>query len=117
MEDKTPEDVAFEKMLKRSGKAYDKAMPEADTTYGEMEVKPLGRAKPDSGLEIKPLGRSRPDSGGDIKSLGRARGSMKDFAKGGSVSSASKRADGIAQRGKTRGTTVVMCGGGYMKGK
>ena len=117
MEDKTPEDVAFEKMLKRSGKAYDKAMPEADTTYGEMEVKPLGRAKPDSGLEIKPLGRSRPDSGGDIKPLGRARGSMKDFAKGGSVSSASKRADGIAQRGKTRGTTVVMCGGGYMKGK
>ena len=117
MEDKTPEDVAFEKMLKRSGKAYDKAMPEADTTYGEMEVKPLGRAKPDSGLEIKPLGRSRPDSGGDIKPLGRARGSMKDFAKGGSVSSASKRADGIAERGKTRGTTIVMCGGGYMKGK
>ena len=36
--------------------------------------------------------------------------------KGGSVSSASKRADGIAQRGKTKGT-MVMCGGGYMKGK
>ena len=36
--------------------------------------------------------------------------------KGGSVSSASKRADGIAQRGKTRGT-MVACGGGYMKGK
>jgi hypothetical protein len=36
--------------------------------------------------------------------------------KGGKVSSASKRADGIAQRGKTRGT-IVMCGGGYMKGK
>ena len=34
---------------------------------------------------------------------------------GGSV--ASRRADGIAQRGKTRGTTVVMCGGGYAKGK
>ena len=29
---------------------------------------------------------------------------------------ASARADGIAQRGKTRGT-MVMCGGGYMKGK
>ena len=41
----------------------------------------------------------------------------KKFASGGSVSSASKRADGIAQRGKTRGTNVVMCGGGYMKGK
>lgn len=39
-----------------------------------------------------------------------------EYKKGGSVSSASKRADGIAQRGKTRGT-MVMCGGGYMKGK
>ena len=33
------------------------------------------------------------------------------YAKGGKVSSASKRADGIAQRGKTRGK-MVMCGGG-----
>jgi hypothetical protein len=38
------------------------------------------------------------------------------FAKGGSVGSASKRADGIAERGKTRGM-IVACGGGYMKGK
>jgi hypothetical protein len=29
---------------------------------------------------------------------------------------ASKRADGIAQRGKTRGT-IIACEGGYMKGK
>ena len=29
---------------------------------------------------------------------------------------ASARADGIAQRGKTKGT-IVACGGGYMKGK
>ena len=35
------------------------------------------------------------------------------MAKGGS---ASARADGIAQRGKTRGT-IVACGGGYMRGK
>ena len=35
------------------------------------------------------------------------------MAKGGSASS---RADGIAQRGKTRGT-IVMCGGGMYKGK
>ena len=34
-------------------------------------------------------------------------------AKGGTASS---RADGIAQRGKTRGT-MIMCGGGYAKGK
>ena len=38
------------------------------------------------------------------------------YKRGGKVSAASKRADGIAQRGKTRGT-MVMCGGGYMKGK
>jgi hypothetical protein len=35
------------------------------------------------------------------------------FSKGGT---ASARADGIAQRGKTRGT-MVMCGGGMAKGK
>ena len=34
--------------------------------------------------------------------------------KGGKVSSASARADGIAQRGKTKGT-VIMCGGGMYK--
>ncbi len=38
------------------------------------------------------------------------------YKKGGKVSSASKRADGIAQRGKTRGT-MVMCKGGMTKGK
>ena len=38
-----------------------------------------------------------------IKSMGYAKGGM----------TASKRADGIAQRGKTRGT-MVMCGGGKM---
>ena len=39
--------------------------------------------------------------------------SRTSLKKGGS---ASARADGIAQRGKTRGT-IVACGGGYMKGK
>ncbi len=38
---------------------------------------------------------------------------VKKMAKGGSASS---RADGCAIRGKTKGT-IVMCGGGYMKGK
>jgi hypothetical protein len=36
--------------------------------------------------------------------------------KGGKVSSASSRADGIAQRGKTKGT-MIMCGGGMARGK
>ena len=34
------------------------------------------------------------------------------MAKGGSASS---RADGIAQRGKTKGTMIAMCGGGKAK--
>lgn len=38
------------------------------------------------------------------------------YAKGGKVGSASKRADGIAERGKTRGT-MIMCGGGMTGGK
>lgn len=37
---------------------------------------------------------------------------QRGYAKGGTASS---RADGIAQRGKTRGT-MVMCGGGMAKG-
>lgn len=36
------------------------------------------------------------------------------YAGGGKVSSASKRADGIATKGKTRGK-IVMCGGGMYK--
>ena len=41
---------------------------------------------------------------------------QKGYAKGASVGSASKRADGIATKGKTRGT-IVMCGGGMAKRK
>jgi len=36
------------------------------------------------------------------------------MANGGKVGSASKRADGIATKGKTRGT-MIMCGGGKVK--
>ena len=39
------------------------------------------------------------------------------YKMGGKVSSASSRADGCAQRGKTRGTIVAMCGGGMSKGR
>jgi hypothetical protein len=37
---------------------------------------------------------------------------QRGYAKGGSVGSASKRADGIATKGKTRGTMIVMNTGG-----
>jgi len=63
-----------------------------------MGEKPEARTPP-------PAQRSKPNSEVKIPE--------KNYAKGGSASS---RADGIAQRGKTRGT-MVMCGGGYMKGK
>ena len=54
--------------------------------------------------------------GQDFMQADAGAGGMGGMKRGGKVSSASKRADGIAQRGKTRGT-MVMCGGGYMKGK
>ena len=38
---------------------------------------------------------------------------QRGYAKGGSVGSASKRADGIATKGKTRGTMITMKTGGY----
>lgn len=122
MDDKTPEDVEFEKMLKRSGKAYDKAMPEADTTYGNIEARHLPY-KPGSLKGVEP--RNLPDRvapGATLEDFvpgkERPRKNIKlvPLSKGGKVSSASKRADGIAQRGKTKGT-MIMCGGGYMKGK
>ena len=49
--------------------------------------------------------RARSGSGAtDTRSVNQRLRSAFGFNKGGSVSSASKRADGIAQRGKTRGT-------------
>jgi len=49
----------------------------------------------------------------------RARKKISDmgYAKGGKVGSASRRADGIATKGKTKGTMIAMCGGGMMKRK
>lgn len=52
----------------------------------------------------------------DPKAMMRRTGRYSSFAKGGAVKSASSRADGIAQRGKTRGK-MVMCGGGMTRGK
>ncbi len=37
------------------------------------------------------------------------------YKRGGKVSSASKRADGIATKGKTKGKMIAMCGGGMYK--
>ena len=106
MEDKTPEDVAFEKLTKRSGKQYDKIMPQADTTFEKLPYKP-GMDKGD----VKPLPQGKstsPSIEEMMKPKKRRSDEVTPLAKGGSVSSASKRADGIAQRGKTRGMMIAM---------
>ena len=40
---------------------------------------------------------------------------QRGYAGGGKVGSASKRADGIATKGKTKGPMIKMCGGGMYK--
>jgi hypothetical protein len=48
------------------------------------------------------MGMNKFAKGGGIESHGKTKGTIVRMATGGSVSSASRRADGIAQRGKTR---------------
>jgi len=157
---KTPQDVADEKASKKAGKAYDTAMPEADTTTGDFDSyrkqkqgeiaqrkadrdaaataksEKLSKAQYDKSVkgyerdlaldppDKNPIGyklRKFGDTIGDkVRGVGeyfninnmtsmddkaqmKARKDVKGYAGGGSVSSASKRADGIATKGKTRG--------------
>ena len=122
---KTPEDVAEEKALKKAGAAYDKAMPEADTTFNMSERKDfdanIKRAKEslamkegDNAVYSKERGlgpgmaaRRLEKRGVDIPGLvgKRVRNEAVGMKKGGKVS-ASSRADGIATKGKTRGKFV-----------
>lgn len=71
------QEVKDAKDAEKARVAYDKAMPMPDTSFPA----PSAPAKPDDKKAVQ----------------------AKPFAKGGKVSSASKRADGIAQRGKTKG--------------
>ena len=149
------EDMTEEELLSKSGKAYDKAMPEADTTTGKLKgdslMDKIEKYNPGA-RESVAVGERNTEKYGNaaidefkkgnygsaakegLKGLGSAAKTMavdvpveaaragmnrmkygEKLAKGGSVSSASKRADGIAQRGKTKGTMVAMCGGGMYK--
>ena len=73
-------------------------------------------------LEKKPKGDSVWTEGSGVPvpqepDMGSSRPPKKPVKKAsGGMASASSRADGIAQRGKTRGT-MVMCGGGMAKRK
>ena len=76
----------------------------------------MGKSKPNlkddmalplsKGTKEDYMGTSKPSKKADLDIVPLAKGGM----------TASKRADGIAQRGKTKGT-MIMCGGGYTKGK
>ena len=63
-----------------------------------------GRAMATGGMLAKTGGSSAPMKAKGKKMMGG--GKVKAYKKGGSVSSASKRADGIAQRGHTKGRMV-----------
>ena len=177
------EDMSDAELSRLSGKAYDAAMPQPDTTFGgfddyrkqkQSEIagrkavnaaadadksNRLAKAQYDRSVrdyerelaldpaDKNPIGynlRKFGDTVGDKmrgageffginnmtsmddKAQMKARqdvkgykkgGMTKKMASGGKVSSASRRADGIATKGKTRGTMIAMCGGGMYKGK
>lgn len=162
----TPEDVREAKRLAASTKAYNKAMPEADTTFGKLRsgvkssrtpgrydsVRPEGFEGSVRRMKDAAIGEGVRGAGAMVKpavmaaipGVGAAAGSkdaadaadrvrgavrkyrdaseMEDSAErelsaqnrresrgmkaGGKVGSASKRADGCAQRGKTRGKMI-----------
>ena len=109
----TPEDVAEEKAAKKATDAYNKAMPEADTTFGNLEKEPENRGftraevdKIRAGTESGAKARkaeftSAETEGGAVLMYRNPMG--KKMASGGTASS---RADGCAVRGKTRGTII-----------
>jgi len=93
--------IADKKMQEASGRAFEKArrtgpMDDEDSTFGAEK---LGRM-----LKQKMRNTQMPKT----DEMGNPMG----YAKGGKVSSASKRADGCAIKGKTKGTMVKMAYGG-----
>ena len=103
----TPEDVEEEKMSKMAEKAYNKAMPEADTTFGNLEKEPEGRGFTRAEVDKIRAGEkftSAETKGGAALMYRNPMG--KKMASGGSVGTASSRADGIATKGKTKGRFV-----------
>ena len=67
--------------------------PAMDTSMQEANISPTTRAEYDRGISNVPRRNSYYKKGGPVKKM----------ASGGMTSSASKRADGIATKGKTRG--------------
>lgn len=149
------EDMSDAELSRLSGKAYDEAMPEPDTTFGKLGRKAAGAALAvpagiagaallGSQTDV-PVGAAAKygakaaynmvtkDKQGERKAeeefesavnrnksikrqrdMGENTNAAGDtYKRGGTVSSASKRADGCATKGKTKGTMISMKGGGY----
>jgi hypothetical protein len=96
MDNVTPQDLQDAKTRTRERRAYNEASGNLPKNENEA------RAKIQKQISLTPKNTY---SGENTNAMGDA------YAKGGSASS---RADGIAQRGKTKGT-MVMCGGGMTK--
>ena len=125
---KSPEDVAEDKAAKKATDAYNKAMPEPDTTFGKLKKFGLNRkAEAENAvknLDVEKMARTalyaNPgtapgiaayDTVEALREEGKNRkaprlNEMGDAYKKGGKVSASSRADGCAERGKTRGRIV-----------
>lgn len=93
----TPEDVREMKMRRRANKAYEESLT-------STEPAPARKAASASQSKRSPMVEEAIQEAEDAKM--RKRISDMGYAKGGKVSSASKRADGCAERGKTKGRMI-----------
>lgn len=90
------------------------------TVYPQVEPKVRNKVTPDQVSRVaRGVGVMEPENiPGPVRRTSDENmdATSEPFKKGGKVSSASSRGDGIAQRGKTKGT-MVMCSGGMTKRK
>ena len=93
-------------MMKKGGTV--KKMKKGGNTSRMNELEELGRVDSEKGYTTKGKKNLKDEKKRVVKEIKnkKAGGKVKAYKKGGSVSSASKRADGIAQRGHTRGRHV-----------
>lgn len=84
-----------------------------DIDGGSAPKPPMKRPAPKKSMPKKPMMPVAPKGRGPGMAADESAMPAPAFKQGGSVGSASRRADGIAKKGKTKGTMVAMKGGGY----
>lgn len=94
----TPQEVRDMKMRRKADKAYDQSLTSTEAAPMPKPAMPMPAPRR-SPMEEEMLQDVRDEKARDkIKSMG--------YAKGGKVGGASRRADGCAQRGKTKGRMI-----------